>query len=499
MTRQIAPIARASLLRINTAFIARRQFICKPSGSQYPSQRRVLFNVSGNYNSPSYIRFHEMDRHTHKRKGRSATAGNPPAHAQRLLLESFGAAVAAADRAIIVPPHLPAPPRGRTLVVGGGKAAASMAAAVEAHWPADAPLSGLVVTRYQHGLPTRRIEVVEASHPLPDGRGETAALRMLEMAGQLGPDDLLLALISGGGSSLLAAPVEGVSLKELRQVTKALLHAGATIHDINTVRKHLTRLSGGRLAQAAQYAQGLALIISDVVGDDPTHIASGPCAPDPTCCTDALERLAHFGIPLPPGVQHFLDGCVAGQWADTPKPGATCFTRKENRVIATAHDSLKAACHVFEQHGIQALVLSERISGDAQAVARQHAALAQASISRKPLALITGGETTVTLSPQHGRGGRNTEYLLALSLAMLDTPAWAIACDTDGIDGSEDNAGAIISPDTLLRARTRGISASEYLAAHDSYGFFSRLGDLVITGPTRTNVNDYRALLIGLD
>src|SRR5512143_2252003 len=223
-----------------------------------------------------------------------------------LLLGSFHAAVAAADPLHILPPHLPVPPRGRTLVVGGGKAAASMAAAVEAHWPADAPLSGLVVTRYQHGLPTRRIDVVEASHPLPDGRGEAAALRMLEMAAQLGEDDLLLALISGGGSSLLAAPVEGVTLKELRQVTKALLHAGASIHDINTVRKHLTRLSGGQLAQAAQAAHGLALIISDVVGDDPGSIASGPCAPDASSCVDALGQLQRLQIALPAGVRRHL-------------------------------------------------------------------------------------------------------------------------------------------------------------------------------------------------
>jgi hydroxypyruvate reductase len=298
-----------------------------------------------------------------------------------LLLESFRAAVAAADPALILPPHLPVPPHGRTLVVGGGKAAASMAAAVEAHWPADAALSGLVVTRYQHSLPTRRIEVVEASHPLPDGRGEDAARRMLDMASQLGPDDLLLALISGGGSSLLAAPVEGVTLKELRQVTKALLNAGATIHDINTVRKHLTRLSGGRLAQAANRAQGLALIISDVVGDDPTHIASGPCAPDPTTCADAIERLQRFRIALPAGIKRHLEACAAegslpsgaaptgmppvvgadraphhrgtttalglvgspGRQADTPKPGDPCFARMENRVIANARGSLQAA------------------------------------------------------------------------------------------------------------------------------------------------------------
>lgn len=437
-----------------------------------------------------------MDRHPHKPKGRSATAGDPPPRARRLLLESFGAAVAAADPAVILPPHLPAPPSGRTLVVGGGKAAASMAAAVEAHWPAAAPLSGLVVTRYQHGLATRRIEVVEASHPLPDGRGEEAALRMLAMAGQLGPDDLLLALISGGGSSLLAAPVEGVSLKELRQVTKALLGAGATIHDINTVRKHLTRLSGGRLARAANGARVLALIISDVVGDDPTHIASGPCAPDPTTCADALERLQRFGIALPAGVRRHLEQETAE--ADTPKPDDLCFARTENRIIASAQASLQAACAYFEQHGIPALLVSDSISGDAQTAARAHAALARATASR-PIALVSGGETTVTLQAQHGRGGRNTEFLLALALAWADTPAWAIACDTDGIDGSEDNAGALIGPDTLARAQAQKLDAAACLAAHDSHGFFSALGDLVVCGPTRTNVNDYRTLLLGLD
>jgi glycerate 2-kinase len=419
--------------------------------------------------------------------------------ARQLLLGSFHVAVAAADPARILPPQLPAPPRGRTLVVGGGKAAASMAAAVEAHWPTDAPLSGLVVTRYQHGLPTKRIEVVEASHPLPDGRGEAAALRMLEQVRQLGTEDLLLTLISGGGSSLLAAPVEGVTLKELRQVTKALLHAGASIHDINTARKHLTRLSGGQLAQTANGARGLTLIISDVVGDDPTHIASGPCAPDPTTCADALDRLQRFHIALPAGVKHHLEACAAHQRADTPKPGDACFSRMENRIIANARGSLLAATAYFEQHGIPAVLLSDAVSGDAQAVAKQHAALVHALAVRQPIALISGGETTVSLPPQHGRGGRNTEYLLALALALRDTPAAAIACDTDGIDGSEDNAGALITPDTLTRARLNGLNPYALLAAHDSHGFFSALGDLVLTGPTRTNVNDYRTLLVGVN
>jgi glycerate 2-kinase len=418
---------------------------------------------------------------------------------RRLLIESFHAAVAAADPADILPPHLPEPPRGRTLVLGGGKAAASMAAAVEACWPSEAPLSGLVVTRYQHSMPTRRIEVVEASHPLPDGRGEAAALRMLDMAAQLEEDDLLLALISGGGSSLLAAPVEGVTLKELRQVTKSLLQAGATIHDINTVRKHLTRLSGGQLALAAGKARGLALIISDVVGDDPTHIASGPCAPDPSTCKDALERLAQFNITPPSAVKLHLEACVAGRLADTPKPGNPCFTHMDNRVIASARNSLEAAVRFFEQHGIQALIVSDSIRGNAQTVAQQHAALAKACYARHPLALISGGETTVTLPTRHGRGGRNSEYLLTLALALQGSPIWAIACDTDGIDGSEDNAGAIIGPSTLSRSLAQGLDPADRLASHDSHGFFSALGDLVQTGPTRTNVNDYRALLIGVD
>lgn len=417
---------------------------------------------------------------------------------RRLLLDSFGAAVAAADPARIVPAHLPAPPRGRTLVVGGGKAAASMAAAVEAHWPAAAPLSGLVVTRYRHGLPTRRIEVVEASHPLPDGRGEAAALRMLAEAAALGPDDLLLALISGGGSSLLAAPVAGVTLKELRRVTKALLHAGATIHDINTVRKHLTRLAGGRLAQAAPHTPGVALIVSDVVGDDPSHIASGPFAPDPTTCADALGVLERFAITPPDAVRHVLEACLRDAAAETPKPGDACFSAKRNRVIARAAASLDAACAVFEAHGIQALVVSDRISGAAAEAAAAHAALIRACRTGRPLALISGGETTVSLPDHPGRGGRNTAFLLALSLA-LKTPAWAIACDTDGIDGSEDNAGALITPDTLARAGRAGVDPQAALAAHDSYGFFSTLGDLVETGPTRTNVNDYRAILIDVD
>ncbi len=417
---------------------------------------------------------------------------------RELLLGSFRAAVAAAAPADVLPAHLPQPPRGRTLVLGGGKAAAAMAATVEASWPADAALSGLVVTRYAHGCATTRIEVVEASHPLPDGRGEAAALRMLEMAGELGADDLLLALISGGGSSLLAAPVDGVTLKELRQLTKALLGAGATIQEINTVRKHLTRLSGGRLARAAAGAQVLALIVSDVVGDDPTHIASGPCAPDSTTCADALDALRRFEVAAPPSVQRHLDACAAGSIEDTPKPGDPCFTRVDNRVIASAGRSLQAAADYLEGQGIRVVLLSDRVSGDARTVAKQHAALVRTLRARGPLALISGGETTVRLARHAGRGGRNTEFLLALATAFDHAPVAAIAADTDGVDGSEDNAGALLFPDTMARARAQGLDPHACLAAQDSYGFFSALGDLVVTGPTRTNVNDYRAVLLGV-
>lgn len=414
------------------------------------------------------------------------------------LLESFQAAIAAAHPAHVLPAHLPSPPRGRTLVVGGGKAAASMAATLEAHWPADAPLSGLVVTRYQHSVPTRRIEVVEASHPLPDGRGEAAALRMLAMANDLGENDLLLALISGGGSSLLAAPVADVTLKELRHVTKALLRAGAPIQAINTVRKHLTQLSGGRLAQAAYPATGVALIISDVVGDDPADIASGPCAPDPSTCTDALAVLRRYSIDVPPAVTRYLSRCAVQPESDTPKPDADYFQRMSNRIIARSADSLAAAARYFESQGIRAVLLDANASGEAHTLARTHALHVRRHTDATPTAWISGGETTVTLRGSDGRGGRNSEYLLAFALACADFPCWALACDTDGIDGSETNAGAILSPDSLHRAGHAGLDAAALLEAHNAYDFFAQLGDLVTTGATRTNVNDYRVILTGV-
>jgi glycerate 2-kinase len=416
---------------------------------------------------------------------------------QDLLLSAFQAALTAADPLNILPPQLPLPPRGKTLVVGGGKAAAAMAKAVEDHWPAQAPLSGLVVTRYQHGLPLKHIEVIEASHPLPDGRGAEAAVRMLGAIQELTPDDLLLVLLSGGGSSLLALPVEGVTLKELRAVTKSLLACGAPIREINTVRKHLTRFSGGQVA-ALSAAPVCALILSDVVGDDPTHIASGPCAPDPGTFADAIGLLQRYGIDPPSAVRDHLQRGLHGEIPDTPKPGDPQFGKVQNRVIGSARISLDEGQIWLKQQGIQVINLGE-IEGESSSVANDHATRLRQRLAAAvpPVALLSGGETTVTVRNASGRGGRNTEYLLALGLALHDLHnMWAIACDTDGIDGTEDNAGAIWTPDTLTRAKDAGLDAAVYLEANNAYGFFSALGDLIITGPTRTNVNDFRLVLV---
>jgi hydroxypyruvate reductase len=419
---------------------------------------------------------------------------------RELLLGSFQAALRAADPLHIVPPHLPKPPRGRTVVVAAGKAAASMARAVEDHWPGDKPLQGLAVTRYGHGLPLKRIEVIEASHPVPDDAGENAAKRILESAASLAPDDLLLVLVSGGGSALLSLPAEGISMADLKAVTRALLASGAPIEDMNTVRKHLSRIQGGRLA-AATRAQVLALIVSDVTGDDPTHIASGPCAPDPTTFADALAVLERFGVKAPAAIDARLRKGAAGGIAETPKPGDPVFARTENRVIATGHASLMAAADFVRERGFKPIVLGDGVTGEASEVAKVYAALARevrlhGQPAAAPVALISGGECTVTLRGK-GRGGRCAEFLLSLAVALdgqKDT--WALACDTDGIDGSEDNAGAILTPDTLARARSAGLEAKRLLADNDGYGFFSALGDLVVTGPTRTNVNDYRVILV---
>ncbi len=421
-----------------------------------------------------------------------------------LLLRSFEAAVAAADPLKVLAAHLPARDAiagwHRTAVVGAGKAAASMAAAVEAHWPDTAPLSGLVVTRYAHGLPTKRIEVIEAGHPVPDEAGEAAAGRILSLGASLGPDDLLLALVSGGGSSLLALPVDGVPMADLKAVTRALLASGAPIQDMNVVRKHLSRVQGGRLTQATR-AQVLGLVISDVAGDDLSSIASGPCAPDPTTFADALDILRRWDVAPPDSVRRHLEDGAAGRHPETPKPGDPVFARVEHRMVATAHRSLEAAAQVFEQAGIRPVVLGDTITGEARDVAQVMGAIAReieahGAPFQRPVALISGGECTVTLRGK-GRGGRCSEFLLALARELSTVPrAWAIAADTDGIDGVESNAGALLAPDTLARAAALGIDARRRLDDNDGYGFFEPLGDLVTTGPTRTNVNDYRAIVL---
>jgi hydroxypyruvate reductase len=416
------------------------------------------------------------------------------------LLGSFKAAVAAADPLHIVPPHLPAPPKGRTLVVGAGKAAASMALAVEQHWPADAPLDGSVITRYAHGLLTNRINVIEAGHPVPDEAGEAAAKRILDGAKRLSKDDLLLVLVSGGGSSLLSLPVETISIADLKAVTQELLRCGAMIQEINTVRKHLSLIQGGRLAAACK-AKILALVISDVTGDDPTHIASGPCAPDPTTYQDALDILTRYGCKVPQAVQATLERGIRGELAETPKAGDKAFARTENRVIATAHQSLAAAAKFFAANGVRAAILGDSVTGEAREVAKVYAALAREVRARgepwqAPVALISGGECTVTVRGK-GRGGRCAEFLLSLVNDLQGANGMdSLACDTDGIDGTEDNAGAIAAPDSIARAAKLGLDAGKLLENNDGYSFFAALGDLVVTGPTRTNVNDFRVILV---
>lgn len=417
-----------------------------------------------------------------------------------LLLASFKAAIAAVDPAIIVPQHLPKPPKGRTLVVGAGKAAAAMAGAVEAHWPDDAPLSGIVVTRYQHGLATKRIQTIEASHPVPDEAGESAAIAILNAVQQLGADDLCLALFSGGGSSLLALPVNEISLKELKQLTNALLRSGASIQEINTVRKHLSQIQGGRLAQAC-LAPVLALLISDVTGDEATHIASGPCAPDTTTYQQALSIIDRYNITASASIRQFLTEGINGLQDETPKTEDACFHRVENRVIGNANDMLTAASRFFANRGIPSAILGDTVTGEAREVAKVYAALTQEIHQHHrpwptPIALISGGECTVTIKGQ-GRGGRCTEFLLSLAIALKGMPnVYALAADTDGIDGSEDNAGGIITPHSIDTAKKLNLIPIDILNNNDAYGFFEALGDLIITGPTYTNVNDYRVILL---
>ena len=417
-----------------------------------------------------------------------------------LLLQMFQAAVDAAAAKLCLPPHLPAPPRGRTVVVGAGKAAAAMAQVVEAQWPADRPLTGLVVTRYHHGVGAlRRIEVVEAGHPVPDEAGQQAATRMLALLEGLGPDDLVLCLISGGASALLALPAPGLSLADKQAVARALLRSGARIEEMNCVRKHLSAIKGGRLAQSAAPARLVTLMISDVPGDDPCVIGSGPTVPDTSTLAEARAVLARYRITPPPAVATRLHDPAA----ETPKPGDAAFARSEAVIIATPQQSLEAAAEVARRHGVTPVILGDAIEGEAAEVARAMAGIArQCALHGQPMpppcVLLSGGETTVTLRG-NGRGGRNAEFLLALGVALDGHPhIHAIACDTDGIDGTEDNAGARLAPDSLARAAARGVDARALLADNDGYGFFAALDDLVITGPSRTNVNDFRAVLITL-
>ncbi|WP_018267466.1 glycerate kinase type-2 family protein [Methylosinus sp. LW4] len=413
-----------------------------------------------------------------------------------LLRAMFDAAVGAAHPSVCLPAFLEkiAPPKGRTIVVGAGKAAASMAAAVEAHWPH--PIEGLVVTRYEHGAPTSKIEVIEASHPVPDAAGRAAAGRILQKVQGLTEDDLVLALISGGGSALMALPADGVTLEEKQAVNKALLKSGATISEMNCVRKHLSAIKGGRLARAAAPAKVVALMISDVPNDDLSVIASGPTVPDPTTREDALAVIAKYKIDAPAAVLAYLatDAC------ETPKPGDKIFDRVENILIATPQGSLDAAAAVASKAGFTPLILGD-LEGESRDVALVHAGVAR-QIARHaqpiapPVAIISGGETTVTVRG-NGKGGRDAEFLLALTLALEGFGGIsAIACDTDGIDGSEDNAGAIMTADSFARAAAQGVDLKALFANNDAYTAFEKLGDLLVTGPTRTNVNDFRVILV---
>jgi hydroxypyruvate reductase len=425
-----------------------------------------------------------------------AALPNPSPRA--LLHGLFDTAVAAVSAAQCLPAFLPEPPRGRTIVIGAGKGAAAMAEAVEQHWKGE--LSGLVVTRYEHGRAPGtqgRIEVVEASHPVPDAAGQRAAQRMVGLLEGLTEDDLVLCLISGGGSALLAAPAEGLTLADKQSVNRALLKSGASIGEMNCVRKHLSSIKGGRLALACAPARVETLLISDIPGDDPTLIASGPTLPDATTCADALAVIDKYGIDVPEAVRRHLETGTG----ETPKPGDARFEGHRSHVIATAQHALEAAAAQARALGYEAHILSDSIEGEARDVAEVHAGIVRQIVARnqpftKPCVILSGGETTVTVRG-NGRGGRNAEFLLALSVALDGLPGvYAIACDTDGIDGSEDNAGAMLTPDSLARAEALGLRAKQLLDNNDGYGFFDALGDLIVTGPTRTNVNDFRAILI---
>ena len=405
-----------------------------------------------------------------------------------LLRAMFDAAVAAAQPDLCVPAHLPSPPKGKTVVVGAGKASAAMARTLETHW--SGPLEGLVITRYGHAVPCERIEIIEAAHPVPDAAGHDAATRILEFVSGLTADDLVIALISGGGSSLLTVPAPGLTLADKQAVNTALLHSGAPIDAMNCVRKHLSAIKGGRLARAADPARLEALIISDVPADDPAIIASGPTVPDPTRFADARAVIENYGVSVPATVQAHL----AAATDESPKPGDPCFATTSTHLIATPAMALGAAAEVARDAGYTVDLMGDTVEGEARIVAAEHARRAREAAPGT--IVLSGGELTVTMSGE-GRGGPNAEYALALALALDGaTGIYAMACDTDGIDGSEDNAGAHIGPDTLARTAATGTNPSAALVANDSYAIFSAIGDLVMTGPTYTNVNDFRAILI---
>ena len=429
---------------------------------------------------------------------------SPHTDPRAFLRALYDAAVQRAMPAHTLAGHLPLPPaKGRTLVLGAGKAGGAMAAALDAAWPIGAPISGLVVTRYDHVPPAYklhpgRIEVVEAAHPVPDDAGQRAAARVAALTQGLTADDLVIALISGGGSALLAMPAPGLTLEQKQAINKALLKSGAAIDEMNCVRKHLSAIKGGRLGAMCAPARLLTLLISDVPGDDPGVIASGPTVPDATSCADALAICRRYRLDLPPAA---LAGLQSGAF-ETPKPGAEAFARHQVAMIATPQQSLEAAAAVARGAGIEAHILSDEVEGESREVGKVLAAMARAVAARdapfrKPCVILSGGETTVTVLDKRGRGGRASECLLGAVLALQGNPqVHMLAADTDGIDGIEDNAGAFVAPDTLARARALGLCAADYLDRNDAYSFFEALSDLVVTGPTFTNVNDFRALLV---
>lgn len=437
----------------------------------------------------------------------SPTTPHFATHPNEFLAALYQAAVKRALPLHNTAAFLPHPPKGRTLVLGAGKAGGAMAQAVEALWPADKALSGLVVTRYGHtpprpaGVP-ERIEVVEASHPVPDAAGLAAAERILALTQSLTEDDLVLCLISGGGSALLTLPADGLTLEDKQRINKDLLNSGAGIGEMNCVRKHLSRIKGGRLAAACAPAQVVTLTISDVPGDDPSVIASGPTVPDVTTCADAWAILQRYNIDVPAAIEAALKAGAL----ETPKPSAE-WDKNPVHLIATPQQSLDAAAELARAAGLNAYVLSDALEGESREVGKVHAALARAAAQgkgpfQKPCVILSGGETTVTIRKQapgtpKGRGGRAGEFCLGLAVALQSQPkVWAIAADTDGIDGIEDNAGARVTPDTLARAEAAGVKAADCLDRNDAYSFFEAVGDLVVTGPTHTNVNDFRAMLV---